>query len=150
MKEATLSAQYTTEEVYQRTPHRPNWVGLIFSFVCLGTLIWGWYSFGSFDTAFRRAFPLFFLTPSPALPDASQNFRVVDGIRWVHLVATDSSGRGYKGWVSEFAFYKSPPHISSDTNTLFRILGFPTLSESMTNLRNLRTLQEGLKKQLNQ
>jgi hypothetical protein len=102
------------------------------------------YSIGSFDKALRGP-----TSPDPlarSRPDG-QNWRVADGIRWFHVLGTDSAGICYSGWVSERSIQPHPPvsTVGVRGNALHQQLARRTIKDRTESINNLGKAQKSEK-----
>lgn len=124
-----------------------NPLGMMISAAALVTLIYGWVSFGSFDTAFQKAFPGKTAVQAATVAPQGKDWKEVDGIRWFYLVGTDSSGVGFQGWVPELAFKEAPPEPTPGGKTLLETIGLPSAAEQAKAAKQLKKMSEELRRQ---
>ena len=141
------------DEDSNRTPHRgKSALGKQSVVICvcaagfIGLGIWG------DDRELQNQFPILkkiFVKKAPAtIPiQGGEDFQQVNGIRWFHIVGTDSAGVGYMGWVSEFAFYPNPPEAASDSD-IFSAVGLPTIKERMKAIKQRKYIGDSLREAL--
>ncbi len=152
---------------------RRNLMKTVFSLVFFGTLGGAWYSFGSFDEAYRQLSARFGRNPIPGgiseggsppegpplgerftvttineKSDSSEgtpNWMMVDGVRWFQFIGTDSGGVGYSGWVPELAFRDFPPTPSPGTKNILQKLGLPDPGETAKAIKQMKNVNKVMK-----
>lgn len=131
-----------------RPRHTKSSFGLIFSACVLGSLLYVWVQFGSFDAAFQRFFPGRVPPPQPTLIiPQGQDWAEVDGIRWFHLLGTDSAGIGFHGWVPELAFKDNPPEPTPGGKGIMEKIGLPSVAEQVKAAKQLKKMSDELRRQ---
>ncbi|EKD81052.1 MAG: hypothetical protein ACD_39C02007G0002 [uncultured bacterium] len=69
---------------------------------------------------------------------------IVDGVNWIKIVATSSTGIPFTGWVSELAIQKEPPKENPMSDEFMKKLGLPTQKERLEGAKRLRKVGESL------
>ncbi|MBU1105641.1 MAG: hypothetical protein KKB51_03150 [Candidatus Riflebacteria bacterium] len=74
---------------------------------------------------------------------------VVDGVNWIKIVATSTSGIPFEGWVSELAIQKQSPKENKTADEFAKKLGLPTNKERLDGIKSLRKVSDALGSALN-
>ena len=69
---------------------------------------------------------------------------VVEGVNWIKIVATGSSGLPFEGWVSELAIQKEPPKENPMADEFMKKLGLQTNKERIEGIKRMRKVSESL------
>lgn len=124
-------------------------LGTFFSVLLLGLIIGGWFHFGSFDEAFRKDSEDGVSNRRIYVPKG-KNWKIIDGVRWFYINGKDDSGVFFKGWVSEYAFWPTPPNPSPTGKNFLEKLGLPTVQERIAAVKQLQEVGKALRQSLKQ
>jgi len=82
------------------------------------------------------------------LPGMIEGHTVVDGVNWIKIVATSTSGVPFEGWVSELAIHKEPPKENKMADAFMEKIGLPTNRERKESIKSLKNVSGALKEAL--
>lgn len=81
-------------------------------------------------------------------PGKVEGHAIVDGVNWIKIVATSTSGVPFEGWVSELAIHKEPPKENKMADAFMEKIGLPTNRERIESIRSLKKVGNALKESL--
>lgn len=87
--------------------------------------------------------------PKKESPLLSQgNTMSISGVNWHKIIATDSQGLQFSGWVSEFSIKEAPPKPSKTLGMVDKLrkdIGLPTTQEQVESIKNFKKVSGSLK-----
>ncbi len=126
-------------------------VGNCVALMLVGLISVVWFRYGSIDRALREVLHVGgeaeVVASAAVWLDPRADVAHIDGVHWIRLIGTTSTGLGYHGWVSELAFRSTPPAPTGKQGFAEK-LGLPSAEDRLKAMKQMHDLGNELQRQL--